>query len=72
MPDRHFERRSSMAFSFKTLVERRGEQVHPRLDPVEIERVRYLGETRNFTAGETLQRRQRDKNNHYINSLYSG
>ena len=53
-PDGHFERRSSMAFSFKTLVERRGEQVHPRLDPVEIERVRYLGETRNFTAGETL------------------
>jgi thioredoxin reductase (NADPH) len=43
-----------MASSFKTLVERRGEQVHPRLDPAEIERVRYLGETRNFAAGETL------------------
>ena len=43
-----------MAFSLKTLIERRAEQVHPKLDLSEIERVRYLGETRNFAAGETL------------------
>jgi thioredoxin reductase (NADPH) len=43
-----------MASSPQTLIERRHDQMFPKLDPIEIERVRHLGETRTFTAGETL------------------
>jgi thioredoxin reductase (NADPH) len=44
-----------MASSPQTLIERRHDQMFPKLDPIEIERVRHLGETRSFAAGETLQ-----------------
>ena len=43
-----------MASSPQTLIERRHDQMFPKLDPIEIERVRHLGETRSFAAGETL------------------
>ena len=43
-----------MASSPKTLIERRHDQMFPALDPIEIERVRHLGETQTFAAGETL------------------
>jgi thioredoxin reductase (NADPH) len=44
-----------MASSPQTLIERRHDQMFPKLDPIEIERVRHLGEARNFAAGQTLQ-----------------
>jgi thioredoxin reductase (NADPH) len=43
-----------MASSPQTLIERRHDQMFPTLDPIEIERVRHLGEIRSFTAGERL------------------
>jgi thioredoxin reductase (NADPH) len=43
-----------MTSSSQTLFEKRHDQMFPTLDPVEIERVRHLGETRTFAAGETL------------------
>ena len=43
-----------MTSSPQTLIERRHDQMFPTLDPIEIERVRHLGETQTFAAGETL------------------
>jgi thioredoxin reductase (NADPH) len=43
-----------MTSSPQTLIERRRDQMFPTLDPIEIERVRHLGETQTFAAGETL------------------
>ena len=43
-----------MASSPQTLIERRHDQMFPTLDPIEIERVRHLGETRAFAPGEKL------------------
>jgi thioredoxin reductase (NADPH) len=43
-----------MASSPLTLIERRHDQMFPTLDPIEIERVRHLGEARAYAAGETL------------------
>src|ERR1700744_1525229 len=43
-----------MAPSPKTLIEQRHDQMFPTLDPIEIERVRHLGETRSFATGEKL------------------
>jgi thioredoxin reductase (NADPH) len=44
-----------MASTPQTLIEKRRDQMFPTLDPIEIERVRHLGETRSFAAGEALQ-----------------
>jgi thioredoxin reductase (NADPH) len=43
-----------MASSPQTLIEQRHDQMFPKLDPIEIERVRHLGETQTFATGETL------------------
>jgi len=43
-----------MASSSQTLFEQRHDQMFPTLDPIEIERVRHLGETQAFATGETL------------------
>jgi thioredoxin reductase (NADPH) len=44
-----------MASSPQTLIERRRDQMFPTLDPIEIERVRHLGETQAFAVGDALQ-----------------
>jgi hypothetical protein len=38
----------------QSIREQRRDQMFPKLDPVEIERVRRFGEVRSFAAGESL------------------
>jgi hypothetical protein len=37
-----------------SILERRRDQMSPELDPLEIERMRRFGETRNFAKGEVI------------------
>jgi thioredoxin reductase (NADPH) len=48
-------RRSVMAYPSQSIVEHRRDQIFPRLDPAEIERVRRFGEVRSFAPGERLE-----------------
>ena len=43
-----------MASSPQTLIEQRHDQMFPTLDPIEIDRVRHLGEMRTFAVGKTV------------------
>jgi thioredoxin reductase (NADPH) len=43
-----------MASSPSSILERRRDQMFPELDPLEIERMRRFGETRNFAQGEVI------------------
>jgi thioredoxin reductase (NADPH) len=43
-----------MASSPSSTLERRRDQMFPELDPLEIERMRRFGETRNFAQGEVI------------------
>ncbi len=43
-----------MALRPPSLIERRGDQMLPELDPLEIERVRHFGECRSFAKGTAL------------------
>ena len=38
----------------QSIRDQRYDQIYPRLDPLEIERVRRFGEPRSFAAGESL------------------
>ena len=44
-----------MAYPSQSIVEHRRDQIFPRLDPAEIERVRRFGEVRSFAPGERLE-----------------
>jgi thioredoxin reductase (NADPH) len=43
-----------MVSSPSSIFERRRDQMFPELDPLEIERMRRFGETRNFAQGEVI------------------
>jgi len=43
-----------MGSSSQSILERRRDQMHPDLDPSEIERMRRFGEARNFAQGEVI------------------
>jgi thioredoxin reductase (NADPH) len=44
-----------MAQPYQNILEQRRDQIFPRLDPAEIERVRRFGEVRTFATGERLE-----------------
>lgn len=43
-----------MTPSLQSIIEQRGDQIYPTLEPPEIERMRRFGELRSFRAGESL------------------